>query len=167
MDHSSQGTMRSQAGKHQFPEESESCSKMRMFLLALAEGCSNCNDISSSGALLYFHELCAKTTLLFRREPGSEEFIPIYPTWHLPRQHQGSWEKMFLDLVAAYSLTLPSLLQPFLSPAPSTLPLSPKGKSSFPDFLSVRDSQGKGPPRCSLEKARVLWKGRRKMRELG
>lgn len=52
-------------------------------------------------------------------------------------------------------LTHPSYLQPF-SPQPSTLPLSPKGKKFFPDFLSVRDSQGKGPSRCSWKSTDIV-----------
>ena len=93
-----------------------------------------------------------------------EEFIPIYPTWHLPRQHRGSWEKMLLNLAAAYSLTLP-ISSPSL-PSPPLSHSHQRGKSSFP-ISSVSEIVKERGPQDVPEKARILREGRREVREHG
>lgn len=157
--------MRSQAGKHQFPEESESCSKIvSSFCLHSQSGCSNCNDIFIWGFTLFSWIRCQNhATVQAWTWPVKSSFPSIPPGISLANIRDPG-RKMFLDLVAAYH-SPPSYLQPF-SPQPPPPSHSPKGKSSFPDFLSVRDSQGKGPSRCSWKSTSIV-EGRRKMRELG
>jgi len=154
-----------QAGKHQFPEENKSCSKIvSSFCLHLQRDAAVVMISLHLGPYFISWIMCQNHATVQGVNLACEEFVPIYPTWHLPHQHRGSWEKMFLDLVAAYSLTLPTSSPSLPSPPPSHS--HQRGKSSFL-ISSVSEIVKERGPQDVPEKARILWKGRRKTRELG
>lgn len=166
MDHSSQGDNEVPGWETPVPRrEWVLLQDSIKFLLALAEGCSNCNDISSSGALLYFMNYVPKPRYCSRGEPGLWRVHSHLSHLASPSPTSGILGEN-VSRPSRCLLTHPSYLQPFSPQPPPPSHSHQRGKSSFP-ISSVSEIVKERDPQDVPEKARVLWKGRRKMRELG
>lgn len=158
--------MRSQAGKHQFPEESESCSKIvSSFCLHSQRDAAIVMISLHLGLYFIFMNYVPKPRYCSGREPGLWRVHSHLSHLASPSPTSGILGEN-VSRPSRCLLTHPSYLQPFSPQPPPPSHSHQRGKSSFP-ISSVSEIVKERDPQDVPEKPRVLWKGRRKMRELG